>query len=344
MNVLDFVRENVKALKPYSSARDEFKDANAEMVFMDANENPYNSGFNRYPDPYQTSLKTLLANEKKVSVENILIGNGSDEVLDLIFRVFCEPNHDNVITFPPTYGMYEVLANTNAIEVVKVSLTKDFQLDVDKTIGLVNENTKILFICSPNNPTANSILKSKIELLLKKFNGIVVIDEAYIDFSLEESWVAKLNKFKNLIITQTFSKAYGMAGIRLGVCYAHKEIISVLNKIKPPYNVNALTQKEGVSILKKSNKEEQIKTVLEQRKLLEKALRKIVFVENVYPSDANFILIKVDNAQLRYDQLMHRGIVVRNRSNEPLCENCLRITVGTPKENSYLIDTLNELL
>jgi len=344
MKLTDLIRKNVKTLKPYSSARDEFKDASADMVFLDANENPFNSGYNRYPDPYQSSLKNILAKKKGVSIDNILLGNGSDEVLDLVFRVFCEPNVDNVITFPPTYGMYEVLANTNAVEVKQVLLTDNFQIDVETTLEKINKNTKILFVCSPNNPTANSISSERIEILLKKFKGIIVIDEAYIDFSNTKSWVSRLKEFKNLIVAQTFSKAYGMAGIRLGVCYADKEIIKILNKIKPPYNVNALTQNQGMLALKGNSLSSEVKAVLKQRKVLEKALNKISFVEQVFPSDANFILIKVDNANLRYDQLMHRGIVVRNRSTQPLCKNYLRITVGTPEENTYLIETLNELV
>jgi histidinol-phosphate aminotransferase len=344
MKLSNLIRENVKSLKPYSSARDEFKDASADMIFLDANENPFNSGFNRYPDPYQFSLKGLLAKDKGVAVNNILLGNGSDEVLDLTFRVFCEPNVDNIITFPPTYGMYKVLANTNAVEVREVPLTENFQLDVEATLKEINENTKILFVCSPNNPTANSISRERIEILLRKFKGIVVIDEAYIDFSNTKSWVSRLKEFKNIIVTQTFSKAYGMAGIRLGVCYADQEIIKILNKIKPPYNVNAFTQSKGMIALQKKKVKIEVKEVLKQRKVLEKAFKKVGFVEKVYPSDSNFILIKMDNANLRYDQLMHRGIVVRNRSTQPLCDNCLRITVGTPEENTYLIETLNELV
>jgi len=344
-NVNNLVRENIKFLKPYSSARDEYKDVKGDMVFLDANENPFYNGLNRYPDPQQNNVKEILALQKAISKENILLGNGSDEVLDLIFRAFCEPKKDNVITLPPTYGMYEVLANVNDIDVIKVSLSEDFQPKVDKILNSVNQNSKILFLCSPNNPNGNSFTNTYIEKLLFEFNGIVVIDEAYIDFSEQKSWLNRLIEFPNLIITQTLSKAYGMAGIRLGICYASKEIIYILNKIKPPYNVNELTQQKALDRI--SNSEEvsaEIKKILEQRNWLISELKKVAFVETIYPSDANFILVKVDDANRRYTGLIEKGIVIRNRTNQPGCENCLRITVGTQDENEKLITALKTLL
>lgn len=344
MNIQDLVRDNIKALKPYSSARDEYKDASDDMVFLDANENPFNNGYNRYPDPQQNRVKDILSQQKGISQENMLLGNGSDEVLDLIFRAFCNPNNDNIITLPPTYGMYEVLANVNDVEVIKVNLNTDFQPKVEDILEASNKNSKILFLCSPNNPSGNSFNGEAIEKLINKFNGIVVIDEAYIDFSEHESWLNKLEKYSNLIITQTLSKAYGMAGIRLGVCYASKEIISILNKIKPPYNVNSLTQSKAIEKLQKTSVlEHQIFALKYQREVLEIELNKFDFIKKIYPSDANFLLFKVDDANKRYTELIEKGIVIRNRTTQPLCENCLRITVGTKQENEKLIEALNTL-
>lgn len=343
-NINNIVRPSVKALKPYSSARDEFKEFNRDMMFLDANENPFNNGLNRYPDPQQNSLKEKLSEIKEVKSSQILLGNGSDEILDLIFRAFCEPTKDEVIVLPPTYGMYEVLANTNAVKVIEINLDETFQPRVKPILESQKENTKLLFLCSPNNPTANSFNVKNIEELIKGFNGIVVIDEAYIDFSNQESWLSKLEDFPNLIITQTLSKAYGLAGIRLGVCYASEAIISILNKIKPPYNVNALTQQKTLKRLLEINKvKQEVKTLILEREVLIKALGDLKFIGKIYPSDANFILMKVDDANLRYRQLIAEGIVVRNRTNQPLCENCLRITVGTPDENKKLIKTLKYL-
>lgn len=340
-NLENLVRENVKRMKPYSSARDEFKDFDSTMIFLDANENPFENGVNRYPDPQQRSLKALLAKQKDSAEENILVGNGSDEVLDLIYRVFCEPNKDNVITLPPTYGMYSVLAETNAIENREVLLLDDFQPNITKILEAIDNNTKLVFICSPNNPTGNSFSTKKIETLLSNFNGVVVIDEAYIDFSNEESWITKLHEFPNLIVTQTLSKAYGLAGIRLGVCYTSPEIISVLNKIKPPYNVNELTQLRAIQRLNSIEivSQEVIKIIDERTKLIN-GLNKIPFIEKIYPTDANFVLMKVDDADKRYAQLIGKGIVIRNRSTQPLCENTLRLTVGTADENKQLIKVL----
>ena len=341
MEIKDLIRENIKSLEAYSSARDEFKAMSSEFVFIDANENPFDTGLNRYPDPQQTLVKEALSKFKGISEEQILLGNGSDEVLDLIFRVFCEPREDNVIVLPPTYGMYEVLANTNAIELVKIPLVENFQPNVKEIIKGQDAKTKLLFLCSPNNPTANSFDANKIETLIKEFNGIVVIDEAYIDFSIEDSWLGRLDEFPNLIVTQTLSKAYGLASIRLGICYASKEIISILNKIKPPYNVNQLTQDVALqSLLNQEKVKNNITAIISERNQLIRDLQNVEIVEKVYSSDANFLLVQVDDANLRYKQLVKLGIIVRNRTTQILCDNCLRFTVGTPDENKKLINTL----
>jgi histidinol-phosphate aminotransferase len=341
MNIQDLIRPNVKVLKPYSSARDEYQEINDNIVFLDANENPFENGVNRYPDPQQIKLKIELSKIKNVNVNNILLGNGSDEVLDLIIRVFCEPRQDNIVIQPPTYGMYEVLANVNAIEIIKVELANNFQPQVEQILEASNENSKLLFLCSPNNPTGNSFNTKAIENLLNSFQGIIVIDEAYIDFSVEESWLNRLEEFSNLIVTQTLSKAYGMAGIRLGVCYASSEIIFALNKIKPPYNVNALTQRHAIEkVLDQESVNIEVYKILNERSILSEELQSIIFVKTIFPSDANFILIRVDDANKRYNQLIKKGIVIRNRSNQALCHNCLRLTVGTAEENKILITAL----
>ena len=341
MEIKDLIRENIKSLEAYSSARDEFKAMSSELVFIDANENPFDTGLNRYPDPQQTLVKEVLSKIKGISEEQILLGNGSDEVLDLIFRVFCEPREDNVIVLPPTYGMYEVLANTNAIELVKIPLVENFQPNVKEIIKGQDAKTKLLFLCSPNNPTANSFDANKIETLIKEFNGIVVIDEAYIDFSIEDSWLGRLDEFPNLIVTQTLSKAYGLAAIRLGICYASKEIISILNKIKPPYNVNQLTQDVALqSLLNQEKVKNEIAIIISERNQLIRDLQNVEIVEKVYSSDSNFLLVQVDDANLRYKQLVKLGIIVRNRTTQISCDNCLRFSVGTPDENKKLINTL----
>ena len=343
-DINNIVRDSVSKLQPYSSARDEYVSDGSEMIFLDANENPFDNGVNRYPDPYQRSLKSLLSEQKGVSESQILLGNGSDEVLDLIYRAFCEPNQDNIITLPPTYGMYKVLAGINAVENKEVLLTADFEPNVEEILNAVDAYSKLLFICSPNNPTGNSFKKEGIEKLLKAFNGLVVIDEAYIDFSKDESWLSQLNSFPNLIVTQTLSKAYGLAGIRLGICYASEEIIGVLNKIKPPYNVNQLTQQRALKrVLNQDLVNQEVKQILEERTELIKALDSLEFVSELYPTDANFVLAKVDDANKRYQQLLEKQVVVRNRSTQLLCENTLRFTVGTPKENKKLIAILKEL-
>ncbi|MDG1375129.1 MAG: histidinol-phosphate transaminase [Flavobacteriaceae bacterium] len=344
MDLNNLIRKNIQQIKAYSSARDEYKEFQADMVFLDANENPFDNSLNRYPDPQQAALKALISDQKEVALDQILLGNGSDEVLDLIFRAFCEPNSDNILTLPPTYGMYDVLANLNAIENIQVPLSSDFQIEVDLVIENIKPNTKLLFICSPNNPSGNTVDRSAIERLLKAFNGLIVIDEAYIDFTEETSWTQFLNVYPNLIVVQTLSKAYGLAGIRLGICYASKEIIAVLNKIKTPYNVNTLTQEAAVKALhNKDVVSDQIASILNERIRLKKALTAYSFIKKIYPSEANFFLIKVDDANKRYDELIKNGIVVRNRSSQLHCDNCLRITVGSPSENTQLLTLLKTL-
>lgn len=343
MNLDKLIRENIKAMNPYSSARDEFKDFQQQMIYLDANENPFENGINRYPDPQQNKLKSVLSEVKNVSKSNILIGNGSDEVLDLLFRAFCEPNCDNVITLPPTYGMYSVLANLNAIENREVLLREDFTPDITRILFEVNKNTKIIFLCSPNNPTGNSFSEESIVTLLNNFNGLVVIDEAYIDFSDQESWLKKLNEYPNLVISQTLSKAYGMAGLRVGILYASLEIISVLNKIKPPYNVNILSQEKAIDTLLNDKISSEVAIIKSDKEDLLKQLLEIKFIKKVYPTDTNFILIKVDDANKRYSQLLENGIVIRNRTTQPLCENSIRISIGTTEENQKLINTLKQL-
>lgn len=343
-DINNVVRDSVKILKPYSSARDEYVSDGSEMIFLDANENPFDNGVNRYPDPYQRSLKSVLAEQKGVSESNMLLGNGSDEVLDLIFRAFCEPNQDNIITLPPTYGMYKVLSGINAVENKEVLLTSDFEPDVPSILNAVDGKTKLIFICSPNNPTGNAFQKEAIQKLLESFNGLVIIDEAYIDFAEQDSWLSRLKDYPNLIVTQTLSKAYGLAGIRLGIGYASKEIIAVLNKIKPPYNVNQLTQQRALErVLSIEAVAIEVQQILKEREALIQALQDLSFVKNIYPTDANFVLVKVDDADKRYQQLLEKQVVVRNRSTQPLCKNTLRFTVGTPEENASLIAILKEL-
>ena len=343
MNLNNLIRKNIKAMKPYSSARDEFKDLKADMVFLDANENPFETTLNRYPDPQQTALKELISKQKELPIHQVLLGNGSDEVLDLIVRAFCEPNQDSILTLPPTYGMYGVLAQLNSIENIEVPLGKDFNINVDQVLKQLKPSTKLLFICSPNNPSGNIMDVNAVTRLLKAFDGLVVIDEAYIDFTTIESWTQRLNTFPNLMVTQTLSKAYGLAGIRLGTCYASKEIIAVLNKIKPPYNINSLTQQAAIEALQNNEVSEQVSSILREREKLANALASCFFVKKIYPSDANFILIKVDDANKRYDELLRHGIVIRNRTTQLGCENCLRISLGTPAENKQLLTLLNTL-
>lgn len=338
------VRSNVAVLKPYSSARDEFKTQGKKMIFLDANENPNENGLNRYPDPQQGEVKAKISELKGVSEKNILLGNGSDEVLDLVFRAFCEPGNDNIITLPPTYGMYKVLADINNIENKEILLNEDFEPDVPEILNAVDENTRIIFLCSPNNPSGNSFDEDKISSILDNFNGLVVIDEAYIDFSENESWIQKLEFFPNLIVTQTFSKAFGLAGIRLGMLFASQDVITILNKIKPPYNINQQTQEQALKRLSDSEEIKiQIADIKREKDSLLKQLIQVNFVNKIYPSDANFLLLKVDDANRRYEDFLKMGIVLRNRSTQPLCENCLRITVGTEKENEQLIRAFKKL-
>lgn len=338
------IRPNVATMQPYSSARDEFKDFDKDMIFLDANENPFDNGVNRYPDPQQHTLKSLIASQRGITENQLLLGNGSDEVLDLLFRAFCKPGDDEIITVPPTYGMYKVLAGTNDIENKEIVLTEDFQINTVGILASISIQTKLIFICSPNNPTGNTINPALITEILENFRGLVILDEAYIDFAETESWITRLNRHPNLVITQTLSKAYGLAGIRLGLCIASKEIIAILNKIKPPYNVNALTQERAYSRFSNLDKvNTEIATLLENRTELVKVLKEIHFVEKVFPSEANFLLVRVDDANKRYYQLLEKGIVVRNRSTQALCENTLRFTVGTREENTILINALNNI-
>ena len=343
-DIQKLVRSHIADLQPYSSARNEFDPVEREVVYLDANENPFDNGVNRYPDPQQRKLKEVIARRRGVAANQLLLGNGSDEVLDLIFRAFCIPNQDKIIVMPPTYGMYRVLANINCVSLTEVPLNNDFQLITKKIINQISSQTKAIFLCSPNNPSGNSFRREDILTLLQSFTGLVVIDEAYIDFSTQKSLVSELSSYPNLIITQTLSKAYGLAGIRLGICIASEEIVDILNKIKPPYNINSLTQERAISALKDwDTTQEQITQLIAERKGLFAQLEKISFVEKVYPSDANFLLVRVDDANKRYAQLIQNNIVVRNRSKQVGCENCLRFSVGTPQENQILIETLNRL-
>ena len=345
MKIDALVRDNVKNMSSYSSARDEYKNGCDEnLIYLDANESPFDNGINRYPDNDHTELKKVVSNIKNINVNQVVLGNGTDEILDLIVRVFCNPNEDKIITLPPTYGMYDVIAKTNGIENIEIPLKSDFSIDKNEILKLSSESTKILFLCSPNNPTGNSFDTNDLTDLIKGFNGIVVVDEAYIDFSSKQSLISLINDNNNLIITQTMSKAYGMAGIRLGMGFSNQKIINYLNKIKPPYNINVLTERKALEELNKIDKiKKNIDLVLNQRKVLVSCLEKLDFIEKIYKSDSNFLLVKVDNADLRYNQLLKNGIIVRNRSNQPLCQNCLRITIGTENENKSLIKILNQL-
>ena len=337
------IRDNIKNLVPYSSARHEF--AGKASVFLDANENAFGSPlpekFNRYPDPLQWQLKFQLAKIKGVPAENIFIGNGSDEVIDLAYRIFCNPGTDNVIVCPPTYGMYEVSANINDVQIKKIDLTEDFQLDVEGILNAVDGNTKLLFICSPNNPTGNNMNRNDVEMLLNNFPGIIIIDEAYINYSKQKTFIQELTEYPNLVVMQTLSKAWGLAALRLGLCYASMDIIDIFNKVKPPYNVNDASQQLGLKALQDTDTVNNwIKQVVEQKNILMDAMEQLPFCEKIYPSDANFILVKVNDANKLYDYLSGNEVIVRNRSKDAHCENCLRITIGTPEENGVLINLL----
>lgn len=341
--LIDLIRPNIWNLAPYSTARDEY--SGAIGIFLDANENPYNNGVNRYPDPHQIDLKNMLASIKNVSSSQLFIGNGSDEAIDIVYRIFCNPGKDNVVSIAPTYGMYKVAANINDIQFREVSIknnNKDcFELDAEKLLEKTDENTKIIFLCSPNNPSGNNLSRTEINKLLCSFDGIVVIDEAYIDFSTAESYSRKLAKYPNLIILQTLSKAWGVAGIRIGLAFASEEIVYFMSKVKYPYNINVLTQDAALNILKQDNDiREMIKIIQRERDELAIRIKSFPFIEKVYASDSNFLLIKCFNPKKIYNFLLKKGIIVRDRSNVPGCESCLRISIGTPEENSTLIKTL----
>ncbi len=336
------VRKNVLKLKPYSSARDDFQ--GTASVYLDANENPYSSDYNRYPDPHQLKLKEKISQIKKIPVDHIFLGNGSDEPIDLLIRAFCEPGTDNVLIPQPTYGMYTVSAEINNVEVKTVKLTPDFDLDVSSINKAVNDQTKLIFLCSPNNPSGNLLSFEKVKEVISAFNGLVVVDEAYIDFTNQDGFIPLLKQYPNLAILQTLSKAWGLAAIRLGMCFASKEIVSVLNRIKPPYNISLLSQQAAeAGLQQEERKNKWVAEILHERSNLSQQLSKISLVKKVYPSDANFLLVKIDNAKSVYNKLVENGIIVRDRSNVILCEDCLRITVGTPSENKALINQLNLL-
>lgn len=341
MKIDSLVRSNIASLAPYSTARDEYK---GELgVYLDANENPYDNGYNRYPDPRQMQLKERISQVKGVAVENIFIGNGSDEPIDLIFRVFCRPSQDNVVVISPSYGMYSVAADINDIEVREVALTEEFAIDMDGIKGAINENTKAVFFCSPNNPSGNLLSREDMLEIATSYNVIVVVDEAYIDFADTQSFVTEIGKHPNIMVLQTLSKAWGMAAVRCGLAIASEQILSYMNKVKYPYNINKLTQEWVLSQLAKEEMiAQQVAQIKSERKKLEQSLETMPQVRRVYPSDANFILVKVDDADRLYNLLIENKVIVRNRSRIKGCEGCLRITVGTPEENSRLIDILSK--
>lgn len=344
-NADNLVRENIRVMTAYSSARHEFS-GNA-TIFLDANENafgsPLSTDYNRYPDPLQLKLKEKISSIKGVPVPNIFLGNGSDEAIDLLFRIFCEPGIDNVLIFPPTYGMYEVCAEMNNVLIKKVSLTPTFQLDLDGIANAIDEHTKLIFICSPNNPTANSINREDVEVILNNFEGLVVVDEAYINYAKQRTFIAELTEYPNLVILQTLSKAWGLAGLRLGMAFAGSPVINYMNKVKYPYNINTPTQELALEALSQiTTVNDWIQITVEQREKLQQELSVFPFVQEIYPSDANFILVRMDKAKEIYNFLSANGIIVRDRSRIVLCNNCLRITIGTPDENAQLITTLNK--
>jgi histidinol-phosphate aminotransferase len=344
-NLQSLIRDNIKTLVAYSSARDEF--SGEAKVFLDANENslgsPLTKWYNRYPDPHQVAIKQKLATIKSIPVEHIFLGNGSDECIDLLFRCFCNPGKDNVVICPPTYGMYQVSANINDIAIKKVPLTDDFQLDLIHLENAVDANTKIIWLCSPNNPTGNSLNRTDIEMVLNNFNGLVVVDEAYINFSKQKSFVQELSDYPNLVVLQTLSKAWGLAGLRLGMAFASAAIIELLNKVKPPYNISQATQELVVKALDEVGQvNDMIKLLVDMRDALADVFRTMPTVEKVYPSDGNFILVKIKEARKLYEFLLIKGIVLRDRSNVQLCEDCLRITVGTEQDNTLLVDAMQD--
>ena len=345
MKIIDLeqlVRKNIWNLEPYSSARDEFQ--GEASVFLDANENPFNTPYDRYPDPKQWAVKELLATRKGVRKEQIMLGNGSDEPIDLVVRIFCEPGIDNVVALDPTYGMYKVAAQTNNVKYREVALNNNLDFEASELLKVCDKHTKLIFLCSPNNPTGNSLNEDEILKTIEQFNGIVIVDEAYIDFSTRDSFLKNLNNYSNLIVLQTFSKAWASAGIRLGMAFASEEIIGLFNKVKYPYNINLLTQKYALDLLNNYPKiKNWIAMILKEREGLRKELDRLFCVEKVYPTDANFLLVKVKDANKTYQFLVNRGIIVRNRNNVTLCDNCIRITVGTKAENQMLVETLKML-
>ena len=345
-NLDSLVRNNIKNMTAYSSARHEFS-GNAS-VFLDANENAFGSplpdNFNRYPDPLQMQVKEKLSKIKGVPAQNIFLGNGSDEAIDLLYRIFCEPGRDNAIIFPPTYGMYEVCAEMNDAKLKKINLTKDYQLDIDAIENAIDPFTKLIFICSPNNPTGNSINRSDVEIILNNFDGIVAIDEAYINYAKQKTFISELTEFPNLVIMQTLSKAWGLAGLRLGMAFASTPIIDLMNKVKYPYNINTATQLLALEAMDNIDwVNEHIATTVVEREKLKTELLNLSMTEIVYPSDSNFLLAKMKNAKKIYEQLCEKGIIVRDRSKVILCEDSLRITIGTPEENQKLLEALNNL-
>lgn len=342
-SINNIIRENIKNLTPYSSARDEYK--GEASVYLDANENAFGSPleqqYNRYPDPLQYKVKKRLSDIKGVPPRNIFLGNGSDEAIDILFRSFCNPGVDNVILVPPTYGMYEVSANINDVAIKKVLLTEEYQLNLEGIAEAIDTHTKMIFICSPNNPTGNSINRDDIETLLANFNGLIVVDEAYINFSRQKTFIQELTEYANLVVLQTLSKAWGLAGLRIGMAFASEEIIEVMNKVKPPYNINEASQELALKALENVNLVNSwIKETLIQRDKLVLQLKDFDFVLDIYPSDANFILVKTTDPKKIYNFLVEKGIIIRDRSKVDLCEGCLRITVGTPAENEILLQTL----
>ncbi|WP_278372606.1 histidinol-phosphate transaminase [Segatella bryantii] len=339
----ELCRENIWNLAPYSSARNEYN-GHVAHVFLDANENPYNAPFNRYPDPLQEEVKTLLSKIKRVPIANIFLGNGSDEAIDLPYRIFCRPGIDNVVAIEPTYGMYKVCADVNDIEYRPVLLDENFQITSEKLLSACDQNTKIIWICSPNNPTGNLINRNAIEEVLNKFEGIVIIDEAYSDFSSEKPLREELAKHPNMIVLNTMSKAWGCAAIRLGMAFASQEIIDLFNKVKYPYNINLLTQKQAIESLKDPVAVEKwVKILLLERSRVMNAFKDLTITEKIYPTDSNFFLVKVTDAQAIYDYLVEKGIIVRNRTKVQLCGNCLRITIGSKSENQELLAALRDL-
>ena len=342
-DINDLVRPNIRRMTPYSSARHEF--SGEATIFLDANENAFGSplatNVNRYPDPLQLALKEKISGIKGVPASNIFIGNGSDEAIDLLFRIFCEPGKDNVILYPPTYGMYEVCAEMNDVEVRKIPLLENFQINLDSTAEMIDANTKLIFVCSPNNPTGNSIDKTDIETLLNNFNGLVVVDEAYINYARQKTMIPELTEYANLVILQTLSKAWGLAGLRIGMAFAGEPLIGLLNKVKYPYNISTATQQLAIEALNNiSSVNNWTKSTVEQRDWMAGELLLLPFTQKVYPSDANFLLVKIENARKIYEYLAEKGIIVRDRSKVILCDDCLRITIGTADENKQLLAAL----